>query len=92
MKNTYEKEMHLRCVICGSDNNFEYNDDKSYVKCKLCNKEYLGGYLELKEMNEALISDGIEKLKGEVAEDIKKSLADMFRDAFSGSKNISFKG
>lgn len=84
--------MHLRCVICGSDSDFEYNDDKSYVRCKLCNKEYLGGYEELKAMNEALISDGIESLKEEVSEDIKKDITDMFKNAFKGSKYITFKG
>jgi len=91
MKKNYNKEMHLRCVVCGSDQHFEYNDDKSYVKCNLCNREYLGGYDELKEMNEALIADGIEELKKEVGADIKQEISDMFRNAFKGCKNITIK-
>lgn len=91
MKKSYDKEIHLRCVICGSDRDFEYNDDKSYVRCKLCNKEYLGGYDELVEMNQAIVADELECIKKEVAKDAKDEIAKMLKDAFKGNKYISFK-
>lgn len=91
MKKSYNREIHLRCVVCGSDDHFEYNDDKSYVKCTLCNREYLGGYAELKEMNEAMITDEIEALKSEFAKDAKDEITRMLKNEFSGNKHISFK-
>lgn len=35
-----------RCVDCLSDD-LEHNDDLSWVRCKSCGREYLGGYNEL---------------------------------------------
>ena len=35
-----------RCMDC-FDERFEWNEDKSYVRCKVCGREYLGGYNEL---------------------------------------------
>lgn len=32
----------LICDTCGSDNHFETNDDKTYVKCHACGREYFG--------------------------------------------------
>ena len=57
MRKSYNRSISLRCVVCGSTEHFEYNDDKTYVKCMLCNREYLGGEDELIEMNEAMIAD-----------------------------------
>lgn len=52
MKNDYYKNITIRCVVCGSDSNFQFNDDKSYVKCLMCNRKYMGGYEELVELNQ----------------------------------------
>ena len=84
MKKNYNRSISLRCIVCGSADHFEYNDDKTYVKCTLCNREYLGGQEELQEMNEAMIAE-------EVSKDVEKELTDMFRQAFRGNKYIRFK-
>jgi hypothetical protein len=91
MKKSYNKELSLRCVVCGSDDHFEYNEDKTYVKCTLCNKEYLGGYDELVEMNKAMVAEEVESMKKEVAKDAKDEITKMLKDAFKGNKYISFK-
>lgn len=63
MKDSYNKSIQLRCIVCGSADDFEYNEDKSYIKCKKCNKEYLGGYDELVEDNQVYIQDELDYLK-----------------------------
>lgn len=82
MRKKYDRSIPLRCVICGSAEHFEYNDDKSYVKCTLCNREYLGGEEELIEMNEAMIAEEVESIKEEVAKDVENEIRDMFKKAF----------
>lgn len=49
--------LRLRCATCGREYSFEYNDDKSYVKCTFCNREYFGGIEELKELNDSVEED-----------------------------------
>ena len=90
MKKKYDRSVSLRCVVCGSADHFEYNDDKSYVKCTLCNREYLGGLDELQEMNEAMIAEEVEAIKKEVIEDAEKEITDMFKKVLKGNKHISF--
>ena len=46
LRNNYT--IKLRCATCGSDEHFEFNEDKSYIKCTMCNREYFGGIEELK--------------------------------------------
>ena len=77
----------LRCATCGCDDHFEFNDDKSYVKCTMCNHEYLGGIEELKELNE----EAFDELKGQIADDAKSYIQDELRKAFKGNKFIKFK-
>ena len=77
----------LRCATCGSEDHFEFNDDKSYIKCTMCNREYLGGIEELKELNE----DVFDELKGQIADDAKSYIQDELRKAFKGNKFIKFK-
>lgn len=91
MKGPYKKSIQLRCIVCGSADDFEYNEDKSYVKCKKCNKEYLGGYNELVEYNQEYIQDELDDLKQEVKNDVERDIQDIFKKAFKGSKNIKFK-
>ena len=91
MKKDYNRSIVLRCVICGSADHFEYNDDKSYVKCTLCNREYLGGEEELIELNEAMIAEEVDCLEKEIMKDAEKDIRDMFKKALKGNKFISFK-
>lgn len=71
----------LRCATCGCDDHFEFNDDKSYIKCTMCNREYLGGIEELKELNE----EAFDELKGQIADDAKSYIQDELRKAFKGN-------
>ena len=91
MRKKYERSIGLRCVVCGSAGHFEYNEDNTYVKCTLCNREYLGGQQELQEMNEAMIAEEMEAFKKDVTKDIEKEVRDMFKEVFRGSKYITFK-
>lgn len=91
MKDSYKKNVQLQCTACG-DSQFEFNDDKSWVKCVRCGKEYLGGYDELVELNQSVINQELEEVKEEIIMDAQKDINNMLRDAFKGSKNIKFKG
>ena len=62
MKNSHNKSILLRCIICGGTN-FEFNDDKSWIKCKQCGKEYPEGYDELEKLNQGLINQELDKTK-----------------------------
>ena len=60
-----------RCMDCFEDR-FEWNDDKSYVRCKVCGREYLGGYNELVDLNRKYIEKtGPGKYKNDIAKTIK---------------------
>lgn len=91
MKESYDRSIPLRCVVCGSADDFEFNEDKSYIKCKKCNKEYPGGYDELVELNQSAIQEEIDAVKEEVKEDLEKDIHDMFMKAFKGNKFIKIK-
>ena len=81
MKSNYSKSIRLRCIVCGSDSDFEYNEERTFIKCTRCNKEYFGGYDELVELNQEMIANNLEDLKIEVAEDLKKELSSSIRRA-----------
>lgn len=91
MKRNYNKNINLRCVVCGSDSDFDSNEDKTYIKCKKCNREYLGGYSELVELNEGLINDEVMKTKQEIAKDIQNEVTETLKNAFKGSKFFNIK-
>lgn len=91
MKKGYNRSIQLRCVVCGSDSDFEFNKDKTYIKCKKCNREYLGGYDELVELNQDHIQDEIDEMKDEVTHDAEKYLRDSLKIALKGNKFIKFK-
>lgn len=91
MKKSYDRSIQLRCVVCGSADDFEYNEDKTYIKCKKCNKEYPGGYDELVELNQAHIQEELDDMKAEVKQDAEKYLRDSLKKAFKGNKFIKFK-
>lgn len=90
MKDNYNKSIELRCITCG-DTDFDLNDDKSWIKCNRCGKEYNGGYDELVELNQENINQELEKTKEEIGKDLQKEMTDMFKKAFKGNKNIKFK-
>ena len=81
MKSNYSKSIRLRCIVCGSDSDFEYNEERTFIKCTRCNKEYFGGYDELVELNQEMIANNLEDLKVEVADDLKKELSNSIRRA-----------
>lgn len=85
MKDTYE--IRLRCTTCGCDDQFEYNDDQSYIKCTFCNREYPGGIEELKELNEDVIDEAKEK----IGLDAQKYLEAELKKALKGNKYIKIK-
>lgn len=91
MKKDYSKSIRLRCVVCGSDSDFESNEDKTYVKCTKCNREYLGGYDELVELNKDLIEEEVEHTKEEITRDVQDELTAMLKKAFKGNKYFKIK-
>lgn len=61
-----------RCMDCFEDR-FEWNDDKSYVRCKVCVREYLGGYNELVDLNRKYIEEnGLGMYKNDIKSTLKK--------------------
>jgi hypothetical protein len=91
MKKGYNTTIQLRCIVCGMDDCFEYNEDKSHIKCTNCGKEYFGGYDELVECNQQEINSVVESKKDEIAKDFKKDIEDMFKNAFKGNHFIKIK-
>ena len=90
MKKSYDKQIELKCITCG-DTNFEFNDDKSWIKCNRCNREYSDGYDELVELNQQTINQQLEETQSEITEDLKNDLNVMLKKTFKGKKNIKFK-
>ena len=85
LKDSYD--IRLRCATCGCEDQFEYNNDKSYIKCTFCNREYYGGIEELKELNQDAFDEAIEEMQKDAASYIK----DQFKKAFRGNKHIKIK-
>lgn len=88
MKKNYEMSVTLRCPVCGSAEDFDYNDDKTYIKCNKCGKEFPHGYEELVELNQSNIQNGIDEMKDELIGDAKKYLHDSLKKAFRGNKHV----
>lgn len=91
MKEDYNRSIKLRCTTCGDDSSFESNEDKTYIKCIRCGREYFGGYDELVELNQEAINNELESLKNEALGDLKADIYKMFKDAFKGNKSIRLK-
>lgn len=78
---------NYRCATCGSEDCFESNEDKTYIKCTRCNREYLGGLDELHQLNTETIEDAKEYIQEDIAAQLKKELI----NAFKGNKYIKIK-
>lgn len=85
MKDTYT--IKLKCATCGCDDQFEFNEDKSYIKCTFCNREYLGGIEELRELNANLIQE----VKEEIELDAMNHIQNELKKAFKGNKFVKLK-
>lgn len=85
LKDSYE--IRLRCASCGCEDQFESNDDKSYIKCTFCNREYFGGIEELKKCNQ----ETFDKVKKEVKQDAAAYIMEQLKNAFKGSDYIKIK-
>lgn len=91
MKDNYSYSIQLRCVVCGSEDHFDYNEDKPYIKCTNCGKEYFGGYDELVACNQEQIEEVKKIATKEVGNDLQKELDQMLKNVFKGNKYIKFK-
>jgi hypothetical protein len=80
MKKDYEGV--LRCATCASED-FEFNENKSYIKCTNCGREYFGGYNELLEYNLDVQKDVLREVKEDVESELQK--------IFNGTKYINIK-
>lgn len=90
MKKNYDLTVQLRCPVCGSTD-IDILEDKTYGKCNMCNREFLGGYDELVELNQAHIQDAVNAKKEEMQKDLETEIRNMFKKAFRGNKFIKFK-
>lgn len=91
MKDNYNKSISLKCATCGDSTSFEFNEEKTWVKCTKCNTEFTSGYDELVELNQSDINEQVNQIKNEVAKDLKNDINKMFKNAFKGNKNIKIK-
>lgn len=80
LRNNYT--IKLRCATCGSNDHFEFNEDKSYIKCTMCNREFFGGIEELKDLN----AEVFDEVKNQIEENAKSYIQDELRKAFKDYK------
>lgn len=76
----------LLCATCGQGD-FDHNDDKSWVKCNNCHREYLGGISELADFNQGGIQDAVEDLGQSLVDDFAKTIESNLKK----NKHIKFK-
>lgn len=91
IKDKYNGNVQLRCIVCGETDKFDSNEDNSYIKCMNCGKEYFGGYDELVECNQREINEAVEAKAEELRNDLDKELRDIFKNAFKNNKYIKIK-
>jgi len=74
MKGPYKISVDLKCITCGDSTRFDFNEDKTWVKCLRCEREYPGGYNELVQCNQEAINQGIQETKNEMAKNLKETI------------------
>ena len=77
MEKHYEGK--LRCITCAGED-FEFNEDKSYVKCTTCGREYLGGYDELLQYNQDVQDEVMNSMKKDAEEIVKTEFEKHLKD------------
>ncbi|MBN2394936.1 MAG: hypothetical protein JXC36_00550 [Candidatus Atribacteria bacterium] len=90
MKPSYDKKVTMRCPTCG-DSHFEYNEDKTWIKCIRCGREFKNGADELIEFNQSIINTEQDETKLEVLKDLKKDLSNSIKKSLKGNKYLKFK-
>ena len=91
MKENYSYKIKLRCIVCGSEDHFDSNEDRSYIKCTNSGKEYFGGYDELVSCNQEQIAEVKELATKEVTKDLQKELDQLLKNVFMGNKHFKIK-
>lgn len=76
----------LICATCGQED-FDHNEDKSWVKCVNCDREYPGGIDELAEFNQTSIQDAVNEYGDSLVNDFAKKIESKFKN----NKYIKFK-
>lgn len=76
IKESYNREIKLQCINCGSENHFETHEKDKHIECTNCGKIYSGGYDELVELNKPRIDAEIEQ---EIIGDIDDEISKMFK-------------
>lgn len=76
----------LLCATCGQGD-FDHNEDKSWVKCNNCDREYPGGIDELAEFNQNNIQEAVSGYGQNLVDDFAKKLESTIRN----NKHIKFK-
>lgn len=76
----------LLCATCGQGD-FDHNEDKSWVKCNNCDREYPGGINELAEFNQINIQESVNDLGQSLVDDFAKKMESKFKK----NKYIKFK-
>lgn len=77
--NAIKINVHPRCATCGCQDQFEYNEDMSYIKCTNCGRELFGGRDELLEYNQDEIEASKEELSKQVGPIIQAELLKVFK-------------
>ncbi len=78
MKDNYKTSVSLACQACGGED-FDFNEDKTYVKCKMCEREYPGGYDEVVQANTERVNTAVDDMKREITSDIHEHFKQIFR-------------
>lgn len=81
MKENYNMQIKMLCSTCGSGDFFDKNKETGVITCKKCNRIYYGGYDEIVELNQQIISSEVENMKQEVQQDLIKDLKNVLKKA-----------
>ncbi|WP_409149257.1 hypothetical protein [Sphingobacterium sp. BS-2] len=69
----------LYCPTCGQSD-FNHNEDKSFVKCNNCEREFHRGINELIEFNQTAIENEVQNYGQSLLDDFGKKLASRFKN------------